>query len=168
MGQSNPRADVAKCPVCGTWGAKKSLFKVKCVNPSCRKYDPDYASVYQHNRIVGKFASEALLLGGKAGAEAYSLRIRYTNFRGDEMIYSADPSTGYAKNAHLVIRVAPSGKRIAFRLSSIQNRADVESQLPKGPLPNLRERKILNYHLRNGTTSRLFRQIREKYLDYQP
>ncbi len=54
------------------------------------------------------------------------------------------------------------------RLSAIQNRSDVESQLPKGPLPSPYERKILNYHLRNGTTSRLFKQIREKYLDYQP
>jgi hypothetical protein len=114
--------------------------------------------------IVGRFAAEALLLKGK---EDYSLRIRYKNFRGDEMIYSANPSSGYIKNEHLVIRVAPTGRRITFRLSAIQNRSDVESQLPKGPLPNPQERSILNYYLRNGTTSRLFKQIREKYLDYQ-
>lgn len=168
MGPSNSRAAAAQCPACGTWGAKRSLFKVKCVNPSCQKYDSDYASAYQQNRIVGKFAAEALLLKGKASPEDYSLRIRYTNFRGDEMIYSANPSSGYTKNEHLVIRVAPTGRRISFRLSAIQNRSDVESQLPKAPLPNPQERKILNYHLRNGTTSRLFKQIREKYLDYQP
>jgi len=142
-------------------------FKVRCVNPSCRKYDPDHASAYQQNRIAGKFGAEALILKGKNSPEDYSLRIRYKNFRGKEMTYSADPYSGYIKNEHLVIRVAPTGRRIAFRFSRIQNRSDVESQLPKGPLPSPQERKILNYHLRNGTTSRLFKQIREKYRDYQ-
>jgi hypothetical protein len=156
----------AQCPACGAWGAKISLSKVKCLNLSCRNYNSDYASVYQQNRIVGRFAAEALLLKGKG--EDYSLRIHYRNFRGDEKTYSANPSSGHIKNKHLVIRVAPSGRRVAFRLSAIQNRGDVESQLPKGPLPDRRERQILNYHLRNGTTSRLFKQIREKYLDYQP
>ena len=165
MGASGSRSGAAQCPACGTWGAKRSLFKVRCVNPSCRNYDTGYAAVYQQNRIVGRFAAEALLLNGK---EDYSMRIRYKNFRGDEMIYCADPPSGYIKNKHLVIRVAPTGRRITFRLSAIQNRSEVESQLPKGPVPNRRERQILNHHLRNGTTSRLFRQIREKYLDYQP
>jgi hypothetical protein len=168
VGLSSSGAAAARCPACGTWGAKRSLFKVRCVNPSCRNYDSDYASVYQQNRIVGRFAAEALLLKGKASVEDYSLRIRYRNFRGDEMIYSANPSSGYIKNEHLVIRVAPTGRRITFRLSAIQIRIDVESQLPKDPLPDPRERRILNYHLRNGTTSHLFKQIREKYLDYQP
>src|ERR1700691_2470293 len=127
MDQSRPRPEIAKCPVCGTWGAKKSLFKVKCVNPSCRKYDSEYASAYQQNRIVGKLASEALHLSGKVNPQEYSLRIRYKNFRDDEMIYSAAPSSGYTKNEHLVIRVAPSGRRITFRLSAIQNRGEVES-----------------------------------------
>jgi hypothetical protein len=168
MGLSSSGSAAAQCPACGTWGAKVSLFKVKCVNPSCRKYDSDYASAYQQNRIVGKFAAEALLLEGKASLEDYSLRIRYKNFRGDEMIYSASPSSAYTKNEHLVIRVAPTGRRISFRLSAIQNRSEVESQLPKSPLPSPLERKVLNYHLKNGTTSRLFKQIREKYLGYQP
>ncbi len=165
MGPLDSGAAAVQCPACGTWGAKKSLFKVKCVNPSCRNYDSDYASVYQQNRIVGRFAAEALLLKGK---EDYSLRIRYKNFRGDEIIYSVDPSSGYTKNEHLVIRVAPTGQRIAFRSSAIQNRSEVESQLPKGSLPNPQARKILNYHLRRGTTSSLFRKVREKYPNYQP
>jgi hypothetical protein len=168
MSQSSPRADVAKCPVCGTWGAKRSLFKVKCVNPSCRKYDSEYASAYQQNRIVGKLASEVFHLSGKANPEEYSLRVRYRNFRGDEMIYSAAPSSAYTDSEFLMIRVAPSGRRISFRLSAIQNRGEVESQLPAGPRPNALERRILNYHLRKGTISPRFKQIREKYLDYKP
>ena len=168
MNASNTRPDVSRCPVCGTWGAKKSLFKVKCVNPACRKYDAAYASEYQHNRIVGRLASEALGIAGNVNSGKYSLRIRYKNFRGDEMIYLADPATGYKKSAYLVIRVAPSGQRITFRLSSIQNRSDMESQIPQGPFPSPRERRVLSFHLRKGTTSPLFKQIRAKFPDYQP
>jgi hypothetical protein len=169
MGLFDSGAATVKCPECGTWGARKSLFKVKCVNPSCAKYDADYAAVYQQSRVAGKTAAETFPhLKGRASPEDYSLHIRYKNFRGDEIVYSADPGTGYTKNEHLVIRVAPTGQRITFRSSAIQNRSDVESQLPKGPLPNPQERKILNYHLRRGTTSSLFRKVREKYPNYQP
>jgi hypothetical protein len=169
MALLDSRAIGVKCPECGTWGAKKSLFKVKCVNPSCRKYDSEYASAYQLNRISGKPAAEVFPdLKGKASPGDYSLCIRYKNFRGDELIYSADPKSGYIKNEHLVIRVAPAAQHISFRLSAIQNRSDVESLLPKDPQPNPDERKILNHHLRRGTTSRLFKEVREKYPDYQP
>jgi hypothetical protein len=169
MSLPDSRAVGVKCPECGTWGAKKSLFKIKCVNPSCRKYDSEYASAYQQNRITGKSATEVFPhLKGTASPEDYSLRIRYRNFRGDEIIYSANPGSGYTKAEHLVIRVAPSGQRATFRFSAIQNRRDVESQLSKGPQPNPEERKILNHHLRRGTTSRLFKEVREKFPDYQP
>jgi len=169
MGLFDSATDGAKCPECGTWGAKKTLWKVKCVNSSCSKYDSEHAAAYQQNRLVGKHATEAFPhLKGKARPEDYSLNIRYKNFRGDELIYSADPSSGYAKNQHLVIRVAPTGHRITFRTAAIQNRGDVEARLPKDPQPNPQERKILNHHLRRGTTSRLFEEVREKYPDYQP
>jgi hypothetical protein len=169
MGLFDSGAAAVQCSACGTWGAIKSLWKVKCVNPSCSKYDAEHAAAYQQNRIVGKTVAEVFPhLKGKASPEDYSLRIRYKNFRGDEIIYSADPSSGYTKDEHLVIRVAPTGQHITFRISAIQNRSDVESQLPKGPQPNPQERKILNYHLRRGTSSRLFKEVREKYPDYQP
>jgi len=164
-------ANDVKCPECGTWGAKRFFWKVKCVNPSCQKYDAEHASEYNQNRIHGKTAVEVFRhLKGKADPSDYPLRIRYKNFRGDELIYAADPASGYIKRAHLVIRVTPTGRRISLRLSSIQNRSEVESQLPAQSLkdqPNSRERQVLNYHLRRGTTSDLFRKTREKYPDYQ-
>ena len=46
--------DGVKCPKCGTWGAKKSLWKVKCVNPSCEKYDSEYAEVFRQSPSYGK------------------------------------------------------------------------------------------------------------------
>jgi hypothetical protein len=86
----------------------------------------------------------------------------------DELLYSAQPSSAYQENQHLVVRVVPSGQRIAFKLSSIQNRNEVESQLPRHPRPSSHERRVLNFHLRRGTNSRLFEELRRKYPDYQP
>lgn len=72
----------AKCPKCGTWGAQKSLWKVKCVNPSCEKYNPEYAEGFRQSRVTGKPASEVFpKLQGKADPNDYSFQIRYQNFR---------------------------------------------------------------------------------------
>jgi hypothetical protein len=161
--------DDAKCPKCGTWGAKLSFFKTKCVNPGCEKYNAEWAAAHQRNRIVGQNAAEVFGFKGKADPDEYPLRIRYRNFRGDELVYSADPASGYIKNKFLVIRLAPTGRRATFKLANIQNRYEVESKLvPPQPQPNPQERKVLNFHFRHGTTSRLFEEMREKYPNYHP
>ncbi|MGC1485472.1 MAG: hypothetical protein WA789_16885 [Candidatus Acidiferrum sp.] len=165
MGQFD---DAVNCPECGTWGAKKSFWKVKCTNPSCAKYDSEYAETFRQSRITGKAASEVFPhLKGKADPNDYSLRIRYQNFRGNEIIYSADPRTVYQKGEHLVARLAPTGKRVSFRLARIQNRGDVESILIENPQPAGNERRILHYHLRHGTSSPAFEKLRQKYPNYQ-
>ncbi|MGH7744885.1 MAG: hypothetical protein ACREQ5_08765 [Candidatus Dormibacteria bacterium] len=157
-----------KCPKCGTWGARKSLWKVKCVNPACAKYDSEYAEGYKQSRISGKTASEVFpRLKGKADSNDYPLQIRYRNFRGNEIIYSADPRTAYQKSEFVVVRLAPTGKRVSFRLDKIQNRSDVESVLSDNPQPDGNERRILHYHLRRGTSSPVFEKLREKYPNYQ-
>jgi hypothetical protein len=165
MGQFD---DAVKCPDCGTWGAKKFLWKVKCTNPACAKYDSEYAEAFQQSRITGKAASEAFPhLRGKADPNDYSLRIRYRNFRGNEIVYSADPRSAYQQGEHVVVRLSPTGKRVAFKLSRIQNSSDVESALSENPQPTGNERRILHYHLRRGTTSASFEKLREKYPRYQ-
>jgi hypothetical protein len=131
--------DGVKCPKCGTWGAKKSLWKVKCVNPSCEKADPN----------------------------DYLLRIRYRNFRGNEIIYSADARTAYQAREYVVVRLAPTGKRVAFKLDRIQNRSDVESAMSDNPVPSGNERRILHYHLKHGSSSPAFEKLRLKYPNYQ-
>ena len=77
----------------------------------------------RQSRISGKTASRGLSgFKGKADPNDYSLRIRYQNFRGNEIIYSADPRTAYQQNEYVVVRLAPTGKRVSFKLARIQNR----------------------------------------------
>src|SRR5579859_3199773 len=99
------------------------------------------------------------------------IRIRYENFRGDQLNYLADTEDAYRAGEFVIMRVAPTGRRIAFRLSSIQNRSEVESRLvtqDEQARPNVQERRILNFHLRRGSTSKLFAEVREKYPQYRP
>lgn len=150
-------------------GAKKFLWMVKCSNSGCAKYDSDYAASSLAGRIVGKAASEVFPhLRGSYDPGSDAIQIRYRNFRGDELLYTADRRGAFTEGEHLLIRLAPSGRRIAFHLASIQNRSEVESQLSKAPQPERWERTILNRHFRKGTSSRDFKEIRRKYPDYQP
>jgi hypothetical protein len=117
---------------------------------------------------VGKAASEVFThLKGKADPNDYTMQIRYQNFRGDEIIYSADPRTVYQQREYVVARLAPTGKRATFKLARIQNRSEVESILSENPQPNGNERRILHYHLRRGTSSRTFEELRQKYPSYR-
>ena len=169
MGFFDSFASISNCPVCGARGAKKFLWMVKCPNSGCAKYDSDYASASRASRIVGKPASEVFpKLRGNFDPGPNGLQIRYTNFRGDELLYTADPLSARIAGEYVVIKVAPSGRHITFKLSSIQNRSEVEYSLPKTSPPNSRERRILKFHIRRGTTSKLFEEVRGKYPDYQP
>lgn len=158
-----------KCPACGAWGAKKSFFKVKCVNPVCAKFDAARAAEIQQNRVVGKSAQEVFPhLKGDAHPNDYSLRIRYQNFRGDELIYAAHPATAYKKGEFLVARLAPTGRHATFRLVRIQNRNEIDSAMTNAPQPAPNERRILHYHFKRGSTSRAFEALRQKYPNYTP
>jgi hypothetical protein len=95
------------------------------------------------------------------------MRIRYQNFRGDEIIYSAHPGTAYQKGEFVVVRLAPTGRRASFKFARIQNRSDVESIVKDNPQPSSAERRILHYHLRRRTSSRAFEELRQKYPNYQ-
>jgi hypothetical protein len=160
--------DAVACPKCGTWGAKKSLWKVKCTNPSCEKYDSEYAEAFRQSRIVGKSATEIFQhLEGKADPSDYSMRIRYRNFRGNELIYSADPVSAYQRGEFMVVRLAPTGRRVSFKLSRVQNRTDVESVLRDNPQPSANERRVLRYHSRRGSSSPAFEKLRQKYPKFQ-
>lgn len=165
MGQFD---NAVKCPECGTWGAKKFLWKVKCVNPSCGKYDSEYAEGFRRSLIIGKSATEVFPhLKGKADPSDYLLRIRYKNFRGNEIVYSADARTAYRASEYVVVRLAPTGRRASFKLDRIQNRNDVESILGENPQPSGNERRILHFHLKHGSSSPAFEKLRQKYPNYQ-
>jgi hypothetical protein len=97
-----------------------------------------------------------------------SLEIRYKNFVGEDKTFVGDYRSAYIRGRHVVIRVVPTGKRISLNLEAIQNRDEVESRVAGNPRPNPNERRILHYHLKRGTSSALFEQLRQKYPDYQP
>jgi hypothetical protein len=172
MGFFDSRGSLVACPACGTPRASKFLWKIKCRNPNCQNYDSDYAAKSDVNVIRDKDAAEVFPhLKGAFTPGTGSIRIRYENFRGDQLNYLADTEDGYRAGKFVILRVAPTGRRIAFRLSSIQNRNEVEARLAtrqgnKGP--NVQERRILNFHLRRGSTSKRFCEVREKYPQYRP
>jgi hypothetical protein len=169
MGLLDSNTGAVRCPACGTWGAKKSLWKVKCRNISCNKFDAEYAAAYQQSRAVGKPATQVFThLKGKADPAEYSLQIRYKNFRGDELTYSADPRSAYRRGEYVVVRLTPTGKRVSFKLSSIQNSSEVETILGSNSQPSGNERRILKYHLRKGSSSALFEELRQKFPNYHP
>ena len=172
MGLFSSKGSLVVCPACGTRRATKFLWKVKCRNPNCRNYDSEYAAKADLSVVRNKDAAEVFPhLKGTFSPGAGSIRIRYENFRGDQLNYFADTEDAYHAGEFVILRVAPTGRRIAFRLSAIQNRSEVESRLAalvEKPVPNVQERRILNFHLRRGSTSKLFREVREKYPQYQP
>jgi len=167
MGFLDFSGSIVPCPVCGARRAKKSFWKIKCVNPNCAKYDSDYAAQANLSRITGKSATEVFphLQGSFSPRVPFTLQ--YENFRGDQLTYLADVAGAYRTGDHLVIRVAPTGRRVAFLFSAIKNRPDLEGHLSQGEVPVAQERRILNFHLRRGTTSAIFLELRKKYPDYE-
>ncbi len=172
MGFLDSWGSLVACPACGTRRANKFLWKIRCRNPNCQNYDSEYAAQADQNIIRNKDAAAVFPhLKGAFTPGTSAIRIRYENFRGDQLNYLADTDDAYRAGEFVVMRVAPTGRRIAFRISSIQNRSEVESRLAaqnEKVMPNLDERRILNFHLRRGSTSRLFAEVREKYPDYRP
>jgi len=172
MGFLDSWGSLAACPACGTRRANKFLWKIRCRNPNCQNYDSEYAAQADQNIIRNKDAAAVFPhLKGAFTPGTSAIRIRYENFRGDQLNYLADTDDAYRAGEFVVMRVAPTGRRIAFRISSIQNRSEVESRLAaqnQKVIPNVDERRILNFHLRRGSTSRLFAEVREKYPDYRP
>lgn len=172
MGFLDSWGSLVSCPACGSRRAIKFLWKLKCRNPNCQNYDSEYASKADANIIRNKDVLDIFPhLKGAFSPGTGSIRIRYENFRGDQLNYLADTNDAYLAGEFVVLRVAPTGRRIAFRLSSIQNRAEVEAKISAQvakPSPNVEERRVLNFHLRRGSSSRLFVEVREKYPDYRP
>jgi len=179
MGFFDFKGTPATCPACGSRRAARLLWKTKCPNPNCRNFDSAHAELANQNRIENKDAVSVFPhLRGDFVPGSNAIRIRYENFRGDHLNYLADAQGAYRTGEHLVIRVAPTGRRIAFQFASILNRGEVERSLPtvaqagssrgNQPLPDADERRILNHHLRRGTSSPRFIEVRQKFPDYQP
>jgi len=142
-----------KCPACGTRGVSKSLGRIRCSNPSCGLFD-----------------------GPAAGRRSdyspeHPIQIRYRNFQGQEKTFTAEVEALERKHNHILAEVAPTGERIALSRDRIQNLAEVDRAAqarpePPSSGPTPRERQVLAYHKKHGSTSPLYEEIRTKHPEW--
>lgn len=148
-----------ECPNCGTAEARKARDgTVRCKNPKCTYFD---ASLMLGRRIApvpmeGSFQPE------------HPVSIRYVNFVSQSRDFSAERDSLERKRNHIVAQVAPTGRKITLSRDRIQNLSEVEGNMPNRiepgqSWPTGRERQILNYHKKHGTTSPRYEQARAKY-----
>jgi hypothetical protein len=150
-----------RCPSCGTAGARKTQEgQTHCKNPSCLHFDAS----------LGRQAGTTVPTAGSF-RPVQPITIRYRNFAGQDRTFVAELESVVRKGNHLVGRVAPTGRKIALLRERIQNLGEVDSQLPQRvasgqPWPTPRERQVLGYHKKHGTSSPVFDKIRAKYPDW--
>jgi hypothetical protein len=155
--------ETTQCPSCGAAGARKTADDlIHCKNPACPYFD---AGLRFGGRLQRRLTS--VPTQGDFRPEV-PVSIRYVNYVGQSRDFSAELGSIMRKNNHLVARVAPTGKKIALSRERIQNLADVEAKLPPRvesgqAWPTPRERQIMGYHKKYGTTSARYEQVRAKY-----
>jgi len=152
-----------QCPGCGTMGAQQGPEgKVHCKNPSCSYFDPGSGKTGRQTRGGTSLPTE----GSFRPTEPVT--IRYRNFAGQDRVFEAERKSMVRKGNHLVGKVAPRGAKIALSRDRIQNLGEVEARLPQRVAPgqswpNQRERQVLGYHKKHGTSSPLYEKVRAKY-----
>jgi len=135
---------IMACPQCGAdWARLESFDDVKCVSPNCEHYDSEYAGSGLQNPMA----------------------VEYVNFRDEQKTFTGDAASMRLGETHASMRVAPTGRRITLRLDRIRNRQEVEQAAPPvgGDMPSPREKRVLSYHQKRGTTSPLYESLRAKY-----
>lgn len=151
-----------QCPSCGAQGAwRTNDGLVHCKNPTCPYFDPA-----RRSGTLRRAGSTVPTHGDFRPQHPVS--IRYRNYQGQERTFTAEKDSLVRKNNHLVGRVVPTGHKITLSRDRIQNLAEVEAQLPQRVSPGQawptpRERQILGYHKKHGTTSPRYEQVRAKY-----
>jgi hypothetical protein len=152
-----------RCPGCGTAGAQTTgEGQIRCRNPSCPYFDASLKG-------RGTLGSAGTTVPTKGSFKPVQpVMIRYRNFAGQDRTFVAEVASLVRKGNHLVGRVEPTCEKIALARDRIQNLQEVESgptqRLAAGQrLPTPRERQVLGYHKKHGTSSPLFEKIRAKY-----
>jgi hypothetical protein len=147
------------CPNCGTPDARRMRNgTIRCKSQTCSNYDPSLA--------LGRRIAPVPTRGNFRPENPVS--IRYVNFVGQSRDFSAEGTSIERKHNHIVARVAPAGRKIALSRDRIQNLNEVESYLPHKVEPGQnwpsgRERQILNFHKKHGSTSARYEQLRTEY-----
>ena len=182
-----------RCPACGTPGARKVGDEIRCLNPVCRNFNPSLGSEATppqqpsqpsqppQGKPSGWSSAPAQPPqgqpsgwssgsgAGQAGTPpAGSVVIQYRNFQGQNKTFYADAGSLRRDKNHIIATVAPKRAQITLSRDRIQNLSEVESKMPQRVAtgqnwPTPRERQVLNYHKKHGSTSPLYEQIRAKY-----
>ncbi len=155
------------CPGCGTPGAKKSGNEIKCLNPVCRYFGGAPAEPQPPSPQTVAPKSQPPRTESARPASG-TISIQYVNFQGEHKTFVADAASLRRKNNHIIATVAPNGKEIALSRKRIQNLREVDVKLPErdrsdAPRPTARERQVLGYHRKHGTTSPLYEKVKAKY-----
>jgi hypothetical protein len=191
MGFFNALKDILggeKCPACGTSGARRSGSEIRCLNPVCQYFNPSFApsaSSPQPPQQTSQQAqppqgrpsgwssgptpsSSGSSQSGSGSTPAGAVTIQYRNFQGQNKTFYADARSLHREKNHIRAAVAPKGQQISLSRDRIQNLQEVERQMPQRveagqEWPNKKERQVLSYHKKHGTTSPLYEKIRAKY-----
>jgi hypothetical protein len=154
------------CPECRARGAVKTAFgRVRCPNRSCQHYDADV--VYEAGERAQGAPTPGAVPQGTFDPGADRILLRYRNFRGDDTEYVGDRRTIRFKKAHVTLRVAPTGKRIALWKKFIKNLEDLRPYERREEATAV-ERQILGYHRKHGTTSPRYEELRRTYPEWSP
>ncbi len=155
------------CPACGSM-AMSIAGRVFCTNPSCRNFAATALSS-QGSTTPGQ-TSQSSNISVRAGSFAPQkpITIRYQNFRGEQKTFTADASTAVPHKNFISMQVAPTGHRITLARKRILNYSEFENEIhqpvpPGKEWPSAKERQVLNYHKKHGSTSPLYEKIRAKY-----
>ena len=152
-----------QCPSCGTIGARQDTHgNIHCKNSSCPYFDVKLARTGSIRRDKTTIPTQGNF------RPADPITIQYMNFAGQERSFVAERESLVRKRNHLVGRVSPTGRKIALSRDRIQNLSEVEARLPQRLAPSQerpspRERQVLGYHKKHGSTSPLYEKIRAKY-----
>ena len=151
------------CPFCGRPGAKQTAAGIRCSNPQCANYNPEEFVGTKDPRTGKPFKPPK-----GNWSPTNPIEIRYTNHRGESRTFTGDRSSLVRRKEHIVVKVAPTGRAITLARKRITNLSEVEAAMPQRvepgqDWPSARERQVLSYHKKHGSTSPLYEKIRAKY-----
>lgn len=147
------------CPECRTKGAMQKSAKIRCPNRSCPHYD---FQVSMQPVPGGVVSNPSLDPQGGFHPGANAVTVQYRNHRGDDAVFVADRTTWRVFDDCVSVRVAPRGARITLRKKFIRNMSAL-GLASLTPEPRGVDLQVLNYHLRRGTTSARFEEVRRRY-----
>ncbi|HXX46076.1 MAG TPA: hypothetical protein VEJ38_15205 [Candidatus Acidoferrales bacterium] len=156
------------CPECRQRVAKQFMGKVKCRNVNCPNYDREFAQKSPMPMGSTQAPTPLPRFSGNFDPGSNRIEIRYRNFRGDEQTYVGDRRTLRRRGQHVSICLAPAGRRATFALKWVISPSGLEGMASASEAdgPNAKERRVLAYHEKRGTTSTLYEALRKKYPDF--